>query len=407
MWRPGVLFVLVLSCCSLACIGQLDTRSTLPPGAVPDVVGGANRCAFDLYAQLRKRDGNLFFSPFSISTALAMTSAGARGETLAEMERVLHLPEQSQLHPDMARLLGRFNHCRGVELSVANALWGQAGKDFLPEFTGMLRRHYGAGMQQVDFARSSEQARQTINRWVERQTHDRIKDLLSDGVLDGTTRLVLTNAIYFKGEWASKFSPSDSRDDIFHTSPDRKVNAKMMKQENVFACRLGGDVEALEMPYRGGEMSMIILLPGKGRALSSLEQRLSAEQVAAWVAEMQPRKVEVFLPRIRLTQELQLKETLQQIGLASPFTAKADFRGMDGGKDPLWLTAVVHKAFVDVQEQGTEAAAATAATMSLNRASAQPEKQQFRVDRPCLFVIRDRKTGSILFLGRLADPTRS
>ncbi len=370
------------------------------------VVKGNNQFALDLYKQLgEKEDGNLLFSPYSISTALAMTYAGARGETQDEMAKVLHfaLP-QRLLHPAFAAIIEDLNDekRKGYKLAVANRLWGQKGYSFRPNFLNTTRKYYGAELAQVDFAKAAEKARQTINKWVEEQTQDKIKDLIPEGVLDSLTRLVLTNAIYFKGDWETQFDKKATREADFTATPDKKVKVPMMHQVAPFKYADLPSLQVLEMPYAGDDLSMVVLLPKKTDGLGDLEKSLDAKSLQEWTGGVRKRKVSVFLPKFKMTCKFRLKPVLASMGMPLAFDAgRADFSGMTGSKD-LYISAVIHKAFVDVNEEGTEAAAATAVVMTLR--SAPRPSPVFRADHPFLFLIRDNRTGSILFLGRVAEP---
>jgi len=376
---------------------------------VASVVEGNSAFAFDLYAKLKTAKGNLIFSPCSISTALAMTYAGARGDTAAEMEKTLRFAlGQDALHPAMADLVDDLNARGGdegkaaYELVVANRLWGQSGYNFLAPFLELNRTYYGAGLELVDFARATEAARKKINAWVEDQTRDKIRELLKPGVLNALTRLVLTNAIYFKGNWASEFKKERTADAPFHVTPEKTVDAPMMRQTEKFGYAETGDVQVLDMPYVGDDLSMTILLPKKADSLGDVEASLSAAQLKTWIARLREEKVAVFLPRFKVEFGLGLSETLKAMGMPLAFSNAADFSGMDGTRD-LYITAVIHKAFVEVNEEGTEAAAATGVVVGLKSAPMKP--LVFRADRPFVFLIRDRATGSVLFIGRVTDPT--
>jgi serpin B len=371
------------------------------------VVKGDTEFALDLYGKLRSREGNLFLSPFSISTALAMTSAGARGKTLEQMTSTLHLPDQRRLHPALAALMRQVNAGgakRGYQLSTANALWGQKGHPFLPAFVKLNRDYYGAGLREVDFAANAEGARETINDWVEKQTRDRIKDLITPGMLDSDTRLVLTNAIYFKGGWQSQFKKDRTRTEDFTLADGKKVQAPLMHQRANCGYLQQVDFQALEMPYAGKDLSMVVLLPAKPDGLPGLERALKPGNLAGWLQGLRQQKVDVTLPRFKLTVEFELKRVLADLGMPLAFEpGRADFSGIDGTKK-LYISVVAHKAFVDVNEKGTEAAAATG--VGLKAASARPLTPVFRADRPFLFLIRDKRADSILFLGRLTNPTK-
>jgi serpin B len=373
------------------------------------VVEGNNAFAIDLYGQLRTQSGNLFFSPESISTDLAMTYAGARGDTAAEMAKTLHftLPPQ-RLHPAMGGLLGDLNAPHdGYKLRVANALWAQQGYTFLDDFLKLTNSDYGAGFKQVDFKDATEAARLTINQWVEQQTDNKIKDLLQPGVLSSRTRLVLTNAIYFKGDWQTQFDKAQTRDEDFHLSAAQNVKAPMMHREGGFNYFDGGTFQILEIPYKSAELSMIVLLPNDVGGMFALEQSLTAPNTRQWLGQLRPvPKVIMTLPKFKMTQQFELQDTLGAMGMTLAFDAHADFSGMTGNRE-FYISAAIHKAYIDVNEEGTEAAAATAVVMrSMMARMQQPAPPVFRADHPFIFLIRDNRSGGILFMGRVTDPTR-
>jgi serpin B len=379
--------------------------------AVPEdaraVVKGNTEFALGLYDKLRTRDGNLFLSPYSISTALAMTYEGARGETADEMARALHFaPDRDRLRAAFAALLAQTRPGKegDYQLSVANALWGQRGFGFLPDFLNHTRESYGAGLREVDFIGSTEEARQVINAWVEQQTRGKIKDLLPPGVVTGDTRLVLTNAIYFKGFWAQQFKKSATKEETFHTPGGGSAKAPLMHQTGDFKYADGGDFQALEMPYRGQDLSMVVLLPKKANGLAALEAKLTASNLHAWLGKLRKQEVVVALPRFKMTRSFGLKPTLEALGMRRAFIpGGADFSGMAGSVGrKLFIQAVVHKAFVDVNEEGTEAAAATG--VAVGDKSEPPPPPVFRADHPFVFLIRDNRSGSVLFTGRLTNP---
>ncbi len=301
---------------------------------IAGVVEGDNAFAFDLYARLKAEEGNLIFSPYSISTALAMTYAGARGETASQMEKTLRFAlGQRRLHPAMADLVDDLNARGGkgaYELVVANRLWGQTGYRFLEPFLALNRTYYGAGLEQVDFARATERARKTINDWVESRTREKIKDLLKQGVITPTTTLVLTNAIYFKGNWTSQFKKEHTRDAPFHVTPLKTVDVPMMRQTAEFGCTETEGLHILEMPYVGDELSMVVLLPKKADGLAEVEASLGRGSLKTWVSRLQSRKVAVFLPKFKIEFGLDLVKTLKAMGMPLAFGGGADFSGIDG-----------------------------------------------------------------------------
>jgi serpin B len=338
-----------------------------------------------------------------------MTSAGARGDTLKEMEKALSLPPQKTLHPAMGELLRTLSaeatKKRPYELTTANTLFGQTGHKFDRDFLTLLGRHYGAGMQQADFQKDTENARKAINAWAQKQTRGRIKDLLAPRTIDAATRLVLVNAVYFKGAWEHQFQERWTKPADFHLAGGKTVKAPTMVQSESFPFVQTDDADVLEMPYKGGEASMVIILPKKKDGLPVLEKALTADKLATLLGKLgAPRKVMIHLPKFKFTQGTSLKEPLKEMGMKKAFARGADFSGMDASGE-LFIGDVVHKAFVDVNEKGTEAAAATAVVMTFGGVPVPPPT--FRADHPFLFLIRAKKSGTILFLGRLSDPTKS
>jgi serpin B len=402
---------------------QVNKEPDSKPAAPEKVVSGNTEFALDLYRQLtglpqpKEAAGNLFFSPYSVSTALAMTYAGARGQTEAQMRDTLRFFDpQADFHTDFGRLeqiLNKQGQKGDYQLAVANALWMQKDFSFLKPFLNLAQRQYSARLEIVNFKADPEGVRQTINTWVQERTKDRIKDLIPAGMLDAMSRLVLTNAIYFKGSWARQFDPEQTKEDVFTVStytvengrPNAdytRVQAPLMTCKNEFPYAENEICQVLELPYRGGDLSMLILLP-KEQDLFALDQALTPENLRTWTEQMPKREVEVYLPRFSMTYECQMSQLLSDMGMPEAFSPLADFSGMTGSRD-LYISGVIHKAFVEVNEEGTEAAAATGVAM---RAMAMPfPPPVFRADRPFVFVIRDNGTGSILFIGRLTDPTQ-
>jgi serpin B len=390
------------------------------PSAVPSeveaVVTANNQFALDLYHQLRGADGSLFLSPYCINKALALAYAGARGDTATEMAGVLHYTlgqdRQHQAFLAARKLLNQnsstfawINPFGNVpQLYLSTNLWGQQGYGFQKSYLNLMKDYYDAGLNEVDFT-DAEPARQTINRWVEKQTNNRIHELIQQGTLNAATRLVLGSAIYFKGEWDHRFQKHKSTPQAFWISAERKVEVPMMSQVESFGYFENDELQALRMPYQGGKLAMIVLLPKKRGGLADLEKTLTAATLATWMGQLQEQKVDVSLPRFTQTDAFQLNAVLAALGMKKAFSQnEADFSGMNGSREPLFLSAVMHKAFVDVNEEGTEAAAATgivAATMAMPTRSAVPV---FRADHPFVFAIADVRTGMILFLGRMAKP---
>jgi serpin B len=396
------------------------TDSNLPPDA--QLVANGNNCfALQLYQRLRGDKGNLFFSPYSISTALAMTYAGARGQTQEQMATALCFPtsaealqklgagnqpmSQGQFAQAFGRIIKDLN-ARGdqskYELRVANALWGQKGYEFLPAFIQLVETQYDGKLQILDFVAATEKARQTINAWVEKQTNGKIKDLISPGVLDAMTRLVLTNAVYFKGNWASQFKKDQTKDGPFTLLDGSNVQVPMMNQQAEFGYAEIDTFQVLEMPYVGQELSMVILLPKEAGGIGALEKGLTADSLSNWLSRIQKREVIVSVPKFRMTQKLDMGGVLQAMGMTNAFSQAADFSGMTGNRE-LFISAVIHQAYVDVNEEGTEAAAATGVIMKLTMIGP-GQTPIFLADHPFIFLIRDHRSGSILFLGRTMNP---
>jgi serpin B len=333
-----------------------------------------------------------------------MTYAGARGGTAGQMQKALHFTlGQERLPPafhDLIGQLGGAGQARKYQLAVANRLWGQQGYGFLPEFVRLSEARYGAGLKEVDFIKAREEARRAINAWVEEQTKDKIKGLIRPGILTADTRLVLTNAIYFKAAWLRPFSPKSTAAGAFKVSPGNDVKVPMMRGSQRTNYFKGEGFEALELPYEQHDLSMVVLLPQAGR-LTELEKKLTAANLFAWQRKLSDHQVDVTLPKFKVTAEFMLKPVLQRLGMALAFDPeRADFSGMTT-RERLFISHVIHKAFVDVNEAGTEAAASTAVVM--DRLSA-PPPATFRADRPFVYLLRDNRTGAILFLGRVTDP---
>ncbi len=380
--------------------------TNLGPGNkdLAELVKGNNAFAFELYAKLKTNPGNIVFSPYSISTALAMTWAGARGDTEKQMAEVLHFPEgQDQLHAAMAQLTDGLNQRGGsgkYELVVANRLWGQKGLDFLPSFTGLVKKYYGAGLEAVDFAADPEKARAIINAWAEEQTRGKIKEPVPQGAITPATLLALANAIYFKGKWASQFDKANTNDEPFMLTADEKVDVPMMYQKMEVKLIGKEGTQFIAMPYAGDELSMIVILPKTVDGLTSLENWLSPERLDGVLARSHKLEVQVYLPRFKLDFGAELSDVLQSMGMTDAFGGAADFSGMTGSRG-LSISKVIHQAMIDVNEEGTEAAAVTVVLMTKSAPMPPPV---FRADHPFIFLIRDNQTGSILFMGRVMDP---
>jgi serpin B len=411
-----VALVLGLAACPHAAAGEL-IKSDKPRDTAPEVsnpilailVEGNSDFAFKLYQQLKEEEGNLFYSPYSISVALAMTYAGARGETEKQMADALsfNLP-QDELHPAFNALALEMDKRgegaggkdgEGFRLNIINAIWGQRDYTFLDEFLDLLATNYGAGLRVLDFIGAPEESRVIINDWVAEQTEERIENLIPKGLINTMTRLVLTNAIYFNAAWEYPFEEDYTRDGVFHRLDGGGVTVPMMHQTEPFGYAEGDGYQAVELRYDGGELSMVILLPASGQ-FEAFEEALDFEQANAIINALGRKEVVLTMPKFEFESEFGLGETLMALGMPVAFSGNADFSGMTGNRD-LYIADVVHKAFVSVDEAGTEAAAATAVVMEM---TAMPETVEVTIDRPFIFLIRDIETGAILFVGRTLNP---
>jgi len=395
------------TCVLLATVVGLHAPS-IEGADMKTLINGNTAFALELYGKLRPTEGNLALSPYSISSALAMTCAGARGETARQMEQTLHFSQsQTDLHPLFGRLNSALQAAQGAnELNIANSLWPQEKYPFRPEFLNLVKSDYGATITPLNYAGQAEQARGTINQWVDDKTQHKITEIIGPNVLTDLTRLVLVNAIYFKGTWATPFPESATQPDQFFATPDRTVTAPLMHKQGKFSCGENDQLQLIALPYVGRQLEMLVLLPRSRDGIGQLERRLTAANLSAWIAGMRNQEVDVALPKFKMSSGFRLEQSLAALGMKDAFDAnQADFSGMDGNRHWLSISAVLHKAFVDVNEKGTEAAAATAVVM-VGRAVARPVEppKVFRADHPFLFLIRDSGTGSILFMGRVAQP---
>jgi serine protease inhibitor len=392
----------------------------IPFTASPEVksaVDGNTAFALDLYQKLKQQPGNLFFSPFSISTSLAMTYAGARGQTETEMAKALHFNlGQTNLPAAFGELttrMSRIQRWNRITLAMANSLWCQKDYQFTDTFLNLVHNSYRAEARQVDFRHSPQAAANEINGWVERQTKGKITGAVEPGQFTDLTRLVLCDAIYFKGKWQHQFKVGDTKPAPFHVATNETVTVPMMHQKEHFKMAQSDDysVELLELPYSGTDLSMIILLPQieypspdvENPGLPDLEQKLNTDNLRAWLAKLDqasPHETWVTLPRFTTAQSIDLVKTLQSLGMTSAFDDSANFFEMDGTTN-LFISQVIHKAFVEVNESGTEAAA-----VSLELVKTKGMSGRFIVDHPFIFLIRENGSGSILFIGRIIDPTK-
>ena len=374
--------------------------------AANDVTPGMHRFAAAAYRQLAGKDGNLILSPFSISTALSMLLDGARGQTAAGIAATLQQTRPGPgYHAAVAALAAELTKQANLgsnQLAIANGLWVQKGFPLEAEFEKTIRTVYQAPLTPLDFEMHTEQARQEINSWTAQHTKDRIQDLFAPGSIEAATRLVLTSAIYFYGKWNSPFDPTNTRAEPFQLGGGRTVDAQFMHQKADFLYGETPEAQILEMKYQGTPIVFDILLPKTNDGLAALEQSIKPDDLSAWLSALTSRKVETAIPKFRAESAFSLGGVLSGMGMADAFQRTADFSGIDGRRD-LSVGEVVHKAFVEVSEEGTEAAAATGIAVHA-LAMRRQEQTIFRADHPFLFFIRDATSGVILFEGRLAQP---
>lgn len=373
---------------------------------IKEVAAANNKFAFDLYSKLDESEGgNLFYSPYSISAALAMTYEGAKGQTADEMKSVFHFPESNILRPNFAAIYNDINKgAKDYELRTGNALWAQKDFSLLADYTSRAEKYYGGKIANLDFIKDVEKSRQTINNFIAEQTNNKIKDLIPSGVLNEMTRLVLTNAIYFKGVWQWEFDTADTRDADFEVTPTNIVKTPMMNmypKKTSFNYADTGDLQILELPYKGDKISMLVLLPIEN--LDSIESTLTADKLNEYKSKMKETKLNsISLPKFEFDTKYFMEDTLSALGMPTAFSKNADFSGMNGKRN-LFINSVIHQAYVKVDEKGTEAAAATAVIIAITSVRTRTD---FRADHPFIFLIQDKETGNILFFGRVVDPTK-
>jgi serpin B len=382
-----------------------STTTTIQYLISSSVVDANNQFGLDLYSKYKSKDGNIFFSPYSISSALAMTYEGARGQTAEEIQNVFHFPsDMEKIRSDFVSIYNELNKAdKPYKLTTANALWAQKDYPFVTDYFSTVEKYYDGKVTNLDFKTDTENSRITINTWVENKTNNRIKDLIPQGAIDPLTRLVLTNAIYFKANWSIQFDNQSTNNQEFTLSSGTNVSAEMMHMTSYFNYGETGDLQILEMSYLGNDLSMIILLP-KGNSLNKLENSISVENLADWKKDMKEERVQVSLPKFKFETTYFMAEDLKEMGMPTAFSLDADFTGMS--PDQLFISEVIHKTFVEVSESGTEAAAATAVIMGTTGAVQQPQPKIFNADHPFIFIIQQKDTGNVLFLGRLSDPSK-
>lgn len=408
--RSGWIFAVAAALSLSSAVAKAPPASPKPTAAVIKLAQSSNTFGFDLYQRLRQKPGNLVISPASLSAALSMAWGGARGETAAQMKKALHL----QGTPDeVLTAAGQLSTslqapARPVVLRFANQLFAEKTYKLVPAYVEKTRKTFGAPLERLDFRTAPEPARAHINQWVEGITERRIRDLIPPGQITPLTRLVLVNAIYFLGSWDTPFEPWDTRPEPFYLTPSRKKPVPTMNRNATLWVGRKGGVTAVELPYQGGGLSMLILVPDKIDGLAAVEATLDLKRLDALRAAMRAEYIWLSLPKFELSPaSLELREHLEALGMRSAFDPKeADLTGIasPSGRDArLVLQDVFHKGFVRVDEKGTEAAATTAFG-SVMGSDPPPPPRRLQVDHPFLFLIRDNASGVILFLGRVSDP---
>jgi len=382
-----------------------DTGATQE--GIQEVVDANNEFAFNLLSKYmdEKKEENIFFSPYSISTALAMTYEGARGQTAEEMQSVFHFPEYEVLRPNSAAIYNNINtENKDFELMTGNALWAQKDYTFLEDYFNTVEKYYGGKAVNLDFVQETEESRQIINSFIEEQTRDKIKDLIPPGVIKPITRLVLTNAIYFKGTWEWEFDKRDTSDQDFYITEDQSIKVPMMHmdpEKATFNYLDNDELQLLELPYKGDKLSMLILLPKE--SFGEMQTPLTVENLVELKSQMTETKLSgIYLPKFEFDAKYFMVKDLSEMGMPTAFSMGADLSGMDG-TDYLFIQQVIHQAYVKVDEKGTEAAAATAVIVGLKSAM---QDNIFRADHPFIFMIQDKETGNILFMGKVIDPSK-
>jgi serpin B len=400
-------------------MGPSEQQPITPPaddvGVTPEdrntIVEANNKFAFDLYSKYKTEEGNIFISPYSISTALMMTYEGAKGQTAKEMQEVLYIPENAELRRNaVSQIYNELNkEDKPYKLSTANALWSQEKFQFRKDYIDLVEKYYGGSVTNLDFVGNKESSRLVINGWVEEQTNDKIKDLIPSGALTTDTRLVLTNAIYFKGKWVKQFNENETKEQNFQIAQNNNIPVPMMQradEKSIFNYAENNDVQLLELPYSGEDLSMLIILPKN--SLENLENSFTLNQLSKWKESLAEQRVNIYIPRFKFETKYFMEKILPGMGMPTAFSNSSDFSGMeDDPSENLKIDNVVHQAFVEVNEEGTEAAAATAITIMAKATSvgSEPRIPTFRADHPFILIIQQKDTGNILFMGRVNNPS--
>lgn len=404
---------------SLFCIpGGLSVAAQ--EGATGQLVDGNTVFALHLYGSFSNDDGNLLFSPYSISQALAMTYAGANGETATQMADTLHFTLDQSAVPAAFQTLNGDLVTRGTadadpdrgypprSLQIANGLWGEQTFPFSPSFSDELAGAYGAGLQPADFQNDPEGVREEINQWVAEHTGDKIQDIVPEGAITQDSRLVLANAVYFYGGWLLTFNEDSTEDGDFTLADGTTASVPFMHQQDHFLYAAGDGFQVIELPYAGSQLAFTVILPDDGQ-FNAVEQNLTPDFLVSALSQLSSRELVLGMPKFKFEYSASLADTLKALGMTDAFDANlADFSGMLDASvsQPLAIGDVLHKAFIAVDENGTEAAAATTVMMAGAAAPTDPPLD-VTIDHPFIFLIRDTQTGTILFMGRVMDPSAS
>ncbi len=374
---------------------------------------GNNTFAFELYNRLGKTKGNLFFSPYSISAAMVLPYAGSAGATRSQIQTVMHyLAQDTNLYNAFSGLnsfltTSQFIGPNESRLYLANSIWIQRDLKILPAFYQIASEYFKASLKQADFMRNPDSARLNINGWVQERTEGRIMDLLKSNDVDTSTRLVVVSSIFMKAVWLFPFDPSLTESATFFISPNASVSIPMMTRTSFFSLLQGNRYTLLEMPYRidkegAAQLSLLVFLPNENFELPQIESTILSSSLEGLMKNLERKQVIVSLPRFKLSQEFNLNQILQQMGLTLPFSSSADFSGITGNTE-LAINDVIHKAYLSIDEKGTEAVAATAVTIGL-KAVQEETPIVFKADHPFLFMIIEKTTNSVLFIGRYVNP---
>lgn len=408
-----IVLLLITSLLSFCKSHKNTTRQTViqaPKHAVESLAESNNLFAIDLFKQVQSQSENLIFSPYSIGTVLAMIYSGSGGVTAREISEVLYFPKHELIDPVEATLRKRLlvtDTMGGTDFCLANAIWAQEGFSFLPSYLDKLQIYYDAPLTLMDFIKQAnrEVNRKKINHWVEDHTNERIRDLIQPGILDANTRLVLTNAIYFNGSWMYPFDTKSTASSLFHVSKLESIETDFMHQTGSFPYYGDEEIQAIALPYKDNRMDLMVILPGSIEGWRMVSRVLTHEHIKRINSGLVTREVQVTLPKFRSAFQINLRQELTALGMGTAFTRQADLSGMTGEKN-LFVDEVIHKAFIEVNEQGTEAAAATAAIIGL-KSSLREEPIRFKADHPFIFFLVDRQTGCIIFTGRLVKPSKN